>query len=228
MVQRSILARIFAPALLALAALSTSATAETSKELLSASIDEVPAYLETLKALVLTESGSRDADGLAAVADQLEMHLTELGFTTERHPSTAADGAGADTVVGVKFGTGRQKVLLMAHMDTVYEKGILETEPYREDGNLIYGPGIVDAKGGIAMILHALRVLDRIGWDDYKTDYSEFSEHYGPDFFPQKANWLMVGPTGPRRLRGGPSPPVSGRCCGPPAYWVPWPSSAPS
>ena len=169
MVQRSILARIFAPALLALAALSTSATAETSKELLSASIDEVPAYLETLKALVLTESGSRDADGLAAVADQLEMHLTELGFTTERHPSTAADGAGADTVVGVKFGTGRQKVLLMAHMDTVYEKGILETEPYREDGNLIYGPGIVDAKGGIAMILHTLRVLDRIGWDDYAT-----------------------------------------------------------
>ena len=41
----------------------------------------------------------------------------------------------------------------------------------------------------------------RIGWEDYKTDYSEFSEHYGPDFFPQGANWLMVGPTGPRRLR---------------------------
>ncbi len=35
----------------------------------------------------------------------------------------------------------------------------------------------------------------RIGWDDYKTDYTEFSEHYGPDFFPQGANWLMVGPT---------------------------------
>ncbi|MEI7928537.1 MAG: hypothetical protein WCH40_08305 [Verrucomicrobiales bacterium] len=41
----------------------------------------------------------------------------------------------------------------------------------------------------------------RIGWDDYQTDYTEFSEHYGPDFFPQGANWLMVGPTGPRRLR---------------------------
>jgi len=41
----------------------------------------------------------------------------------------------------------------------------------------------------------------RIGWDDYKTDYSEFSDHYGEDFFPPGANWLMVGPTGPRRLR---------------------------
>jgi len=41
----------------------------------------------------------------------------------------------------------------------------------------------------------------RIGWDDYKVDYEEFSDHYGPDFFPKGSNWLMVGPTGPRRLR---------------------------
>jgi phenylacetate-coenzyme A ligase PaaK-like adenylate-forming protein len=41
----------------------------------------------------------------------------------------------------------------------------------------------------------------RIGWDDYKVDYEEFSDHYGDDFFPKGANWLMVGPTGPRRLR---------------------------
>lgn len=41
----------------------------------------------------------------------------------------------------------------------------------------------------------------RIGWEDYKTDYSEFSDHYDEDFFPLGANWLMVGPTGPRRLR---------------------------
>ena len=41
----------------------------------------------------------------------------------------------------------------------------------------------------------------RIGWDDYKHDYEEFSDHYGDDFFPKGANWLMVGPTGPRRLR---------------------------
>ncbi len=41
----------------------------------------------------------------------------------------------------------------------------------------------------------------RVGWDDYKVDYEEFSDHYGPDFFPMGSNWLMVGPTGPRRLR---------------------------
>ncbi len=41
----------------------------------------------------------------------------------------------------------------------------------------------------------------RIGWDDYKHDYEQFSETLDDDDFPRGANWLMVGPTGPRRLR---------------------------
>ncbi|HUD83745.1 MAG TPA: hypothetical protein VMQ67_09590, partial [Candidatus Saccharimonadales bacterium] len=41
----------------------------------------------------------------------------------------------------------------------------------------------------------------RIGWDDYKTDYEEFSGKLSDAHFPPGAAWLMVGPTGPRRLR---------------------------
>jgi phenylacetate-coenzyme A ligase PaaK-like adenylate-forming protein len=41
----------------------------------------------------------------------------------------------------------------------------------------------------------------RIGWDDYKTDYSEFSKTLSDEHFPRNQYWLMVGPTGPRRLR---------------------------
>ena len=41
----------------------------------------------------------------------------------------------------------------------------------------------------------------RIGWEDYKVDYSEFSETLSEEAFPRNAYWLMVGPTGPRRLR---------------------------
>ncbi len=41
----------------------------------------------------------------------------------------------------------------------------------------------------------------RIGWDDYKTDYEEFSSKIPDQHFPRGAAWLMVGPTGPRRLR---------------------------
>ena len=41
----------------------------------------------------------------------------------------------------------------------------------------------------------------RIGWDDYKTDYEQFSESLSDASFPRGGHWLMVGPTGPRRLR---------------------------
>ena len=41
----------------------------------------------------------------------------------------------------------------------------------------------------------------RIGWDDHKFDYEEFSDNLDDEFFPKGGNWLMLGPTGPRRLR---------------------------
>ncbi|HEX8310918.1 MAG TPA: hypothetical protein VF614_06355 [Chthoniobacteraceae bacterium] len=41
----------------------------------------------------------------------------------------------------------------------------------------------------------------RIGWEDYKTDYSEFSTKISDEHFPRGGAWLMMGPTGPRRLR---------------------------
>ena len=41
----------------------------------------------------------------------------------------------------------------------------------------------------------------RIGWNDYKVDYSEFSEKISDEHFPRNHFWLMMGPTGPRRLR---------------------------
>lgn len=41
----------------------------------------------------------------------------------------------------------------------------------------------------------------RIGWNDYKVDYSEFSDKIADEHFPRGGAWLMMGPTGPRRLR---------------------------
>ena len=41
----------------------------------------------------------------------------------------------------------------------------------------------------------------RLSWEDHLTDYSEFSEHLDDTAFPKGGHWLMLGPTGPRRLR---------------------------
>jgi glutamate carboxypeptidase len=64
-------------------------------------------------------------------------------------------------------GTGSKKILLIAHMDTVYPRGMLEKQPFRIDGDRAYGLGIADDKNGIAVILHTLAILKAMNFRDY-------------------------------------------------------------
>ncbi len=149
----------------ALALASLSARAAPDAKVMAAATAAQPAVVETLKSLVMIESGSTDVDGLAKMAALLDDRLKALGFKTERRK--AMPGVGADIVLGTMTGTGKRRIVLQAHMDTVYEKGILQSQPYRQDGNKLYGPGIADDKGGIAVILHTLQILKDAGWADY-------------------------------------------------------------
>jgi glutamate carboxypeptidase len=157
------LSRLFLPLSLALAATTTQAAVDA--QLLAAATATQPALIATLEQLVSIESGSGQLDGLARMASVLEGRLQALGMTTRRHKTTA--GAGADVVIGSMTGTGRRRVLMMGHMDTVYQAGILNTQPFKREGNKLYGPGIADDKGGIAVILHALKILGDAGWKDF-------------------------------------------------------------
>ncbi|OQW57848.1 MAG: peptidase M20 [Proteobacteria bacterium SG_bin9] len=142
----------------------SSAIARDAK-LLAAAEQAKPALIETLRDLVQIESGSSDTAGLARMADYLEPQLKAAGMTTERRKTVR--GALADIVIGTMTGTGTKRLMLIAHMDTVYQRDILATQPYRVDGNKIYGPGIADDKGGLAVILHALKILQDANWRDY-------------------------------------------------------------
>jgi glutamate carboxypeptidase len=157
-----VLARCTLLAALALAA-ATQATAGDEK-LLAAARGAQPAVIDSLREMVLIESGSQDAAGLKAMAAYVEGRLRTLGAVTERIPAGVGPG---EMVKGTFTGTGKRSFMLIAHMDTVYGKGILATEPYRQDGNKLYGPGIADDKGGIAVILHSLAILRDAGWKDY-------------------------------------------------------------
>jgi glutamate carboxypeptidase len=70
-------------------------------------------------------------------------------------------------VYGRKAGKGSKKVLLIAHMDTVYPRGMGEKQPFRIEGDRAYGLGIADDKAGVALILHTVDLLARLGYDDY-------------------------------------------------------------
>jgi glutamate carboxypeptidase len=156
------------PGLAAIAlALSMGASAQKRDDAVFAAAQAAQAaVIDTLQKLVLIESGSANITGIARVADFAQARLNALGAKTERIKSTNSDRA---IVKGVLTGKGRLKVMLIAHMDTVYPEGILATQPYKLDGNRLYGPGIADDKGGIAVILHALAVLQSQGWNDFAT-----------------------------------------------------------
>jgi glutamate carboxypeptidase len=144
---------------------STTATAAGADEaLLAGARAAQPAVIQSLRDMVLIESGSSDAAGLKGMSDYVEARLRSLGAVIERTRSSVGPG---EIVKGSFTGTGRKSFLLIAHVDTVYGKDILATQPLRQDGNRLYGPGIADDKGGIAVILHSLAILRDAGWRDY-------------------------------------------------------------
>src|SRR5262249_40917323 len=66
-------------------------------------------------------------------------------------------------------GTGTKKILLIAHMDTVYPRGVLARQQFRVDGNRAYGLGIADDKQGVAVALHTVAMLKALNFRDYGT-----------------------------------------------------------
>lgn len=133
--------------------------------LLAAATAEQPQVVRTLERLVNIETGTGDAEGMAAMAQLLEGELKALGATVTRHQ--AAAGVVGQNLVGRLAGKGGKRLLLLAHMDTVYVKGTLAKAPFRIQDNRAYGPGIADDKAGIAVILHTLKLLKARGFQDF-------------------------------------------------------------
>lgn len=122
-------------------------------------------WIETLKEMVLIESGgSRQVDGLLKMAALVEASPQGAGRRDQRRKATA--GAGADIVL---VSSRERKIMLQAHMDVGSMSWASSTgQPAKIDGNRLYGPGIADDKGGLAVIL-AARSRSDAGWRDYDT-----------------------------------------------------------
>ncbi|CAG2134819.1 glutamate carboxypeptidase [Cupriavidus plantarum] len=131
----------------------------------SASKAQQPAVMQMLEQLVNIETGTGDTVGMPQMADYLAQQLAGLGATVSRQQ--AAAGVVGENIVGRFKGTGSVKILMIAHMDTVYPRGYLAKAPFRVDGNRAYGPGIADDKGGIAVILNSLAILKARGFNEY-------------------------------------------------------------
>lgn len=153
------------------------ANAAANDVVLALAKKEQPALLDTLKELVAIESGSRELEELDKIANVIAARLKALGGKVELIEPVEADTVRlSDTpekigrMVKATFtGTGTKKILLMAHMDTVYPKGMAARQPFRIDGDHAYGLGIADNRHGIAVILHTMAMLNAMQFRDYGT-----------------------------------------------------------
>src|SRR5262245_59538815 len=151
------------------------AYAQRNEQVLSLAKKEQQPLLKTLEELVSIESGSRDFEGLDRIAKLIAARLQALGgqvalveasdvYKMEDTPAQIG------RMVRATFaGTGSRKILLLAHMDTVYPRGMLAKQPFRIRDDRAYGLGIADDKQGIALIIHAVAMLRALNFRDYGT-----------------------------------------------------------
>jgi glutamate carboxypeptidase len=148
----------------ALISLGPAVAAEAVKPILDSAEKHKPGAIKLWERMVNIDSGTGDAEGMKAVGDIAIEELKKLGATIETVSSAPAAG---DNIVATFTGTGKGKVLLMAHMDTVFAKGAAAARPFRIEGGRAYGPGVSDDKAGIVVAIAVLNILQDLKFKDY-------------------------------------------------------------
>lgn len=143
----------------------------------SAAAAQKQPLLDSLKEFVSIETGSRDFEGITQATDLLATKLRALGGRVQFiEPQESTNYRMMDTpdkigrMVKATFtGTGSKRILLIAHIDTVYPKGMAAKQPFRIEGDKAYGLGISDDKQGVAMVVHVVAMLKALNFNEYGT-----------------------------------------------------------
>jgi glutamate carboxypeptidase len=145
--------------------------------------DRFPRYLDELQRLVDIDSGSYTPAGVNRIADAVAASLRELGADVERVPHAPGDGQRqlGDLVVGRLDGDG-PRLLLIGHMDTVFDEGTAAARPFTREGSRARGPGTSDMKGGLLAGLHAIAALQAVGRRPNLTFVANPDEEIGSPF----------------------------------------------
>jgi glutamate carboxypeptidase len=112
--------------------------------------------VSTIRELVEIESPSDNKAAADRVAEAVAHKFSQLGGKVRIHP---AKDFGNHLQVDFAGDSDAKPVLLLGHYDTVYPLGTLATMPCRAVGDKLSGPGVLDMKSGIALMLHALATL---------------------------------------------------------------------
>lgn len=139
--------------------------AERLRDLADARFHE---FLAELEAMVNVDCGSYSPDGVNAIADRCERRFREHGWEVERRPHDGEPRLG-DLVIGRLRGGGGANLLLIGHMDTVFDDGTAIERPFRIEGHRGLGPGVSDMKAGLLAGFLATHVLQDAGFEGFGT-----------------------------------------------------------
>lgn len=161
----TLIRRFMAAALAAACALAATAAAaqlSAAEERLVAAVKaRSPEALRLLERTVRINSGTLNPAGVRATGEAYRAELESLGFTA-RWVEMPESMRRAGHLVATREGNRGQRLLLMGHLDTVFEKesAVAAWDPR---GERVRGQGVADMKGGIVVMLEALRALHALG-----------------------------------------------------------------
>lgn len=119
-----------------------------------------PSVTQLWEQMVRIESPSASRTEVNRLAAHPDTYLDAMGLWRKK---VAFEQAGSTLVAQTEGGT-LPAVALMAHMDTVHPVGRFGDNVFRRDGDNIYGPGVYDCKGGIAVAILVISTLQRFGY----------------------------------------------------------------
>jgi glutamate carboxypeptidase len=114
------------------------------------------ALVQTIRELVEIESPSDNKLAADRIGTFLAAKFEARGGRASVH---RAEEFGDNLQIDFPGHGGKRPVLLLGHFDTVYPLGTLASMPCRQDGDRLHGPGVLDMKSGIALMLFAIEAL---------------------------------------------------------------------
>jgi glutamate carboxypeptidase len=149
------------PALMSLV-LATPAMAQTEaaeSTIMAKVVAEHDRHIDLLERLVNVNSGTLNLPGVTAVGEMVRAELEPLGFEVRWVPMEETGRAGH--LIATHDGGGKN-ILLIGHLDTVFETDS-PFQTFAREGSRATGPGIGDDKGGMVVIIAALRAMEAAG-----------------------------------------------------------------
>jgi glutamate carboxypeptidase len=118
--------------------------------------------LRGIREWVNIESPSNDGKSVNRQVDAVEKGAAKIGAVIERIPGR--DGYGDILKVRTPWGGDGPGILVLSHLDTVHPHGTIDNQnPYRREGDKVFGPGIYDMKSGAYIAYYAYQHLVRLG-----------------------------------------------------------------